>query len=269
MRRTRPHLRRVVAAAVLPLALSGLAACSGGSGEGEPSGSAAPAGEGSGEEPAAEAPAEGEEVDGQEFLADLEAGFEEASTARFGMEMDAQGSPLTADGRVDYATNPPTMDVTLSMPSAGMERVQMVLVDGVMYLQLPQLGGGKFVRYDLSDRTSPMGDQLARQMDPRASFESLGKGLTSVTYLGEEDVAGEGLDKYELAVDTAKMDAQDAQGLPRQVDYLLWVDDEMLMRQLEVTVQGSTVTMTMSEWGEPVNIKAPAASKVVEMPETG
>ena len=55
--------------------------------------------------------------------------------------------------------------------------------------------------------------------------------------------------------------------------YDAWFDDEFRFRQLqmEMDAAGQAVTMEMqaSDWGEPVDIKAPAASEIVEVRLSG
>ena len=59
-------------------------------------------------------------------------------------------------------------------------------------------------------------------------------------------------------------------GLPKTVDYDLWLDQDDLMRRIEFTVPGGGggMTMTMSDWGKPVTVKAPPPGAVMQMPGT-
>jgi hypothetical protein len=54
-----------------------------------------------------------------------------------------------------------------------------------------------------------------------------------------------------------------AGNLPKSVTYDLYVDQDHLMRRVVMTVAKQTITMTVSKWGEPVDIKAPPASQVM------
>jgi hypothetical protein len=50
--------------------------------------------------------------------------------------------------------------------------------------------------------------------------------------------------------------------LPRTVSYDLYVDADHLMRRLDMTVGQQHLRMTVSRWGEPVDIAAPPASEI-------
>jgi hypothetical protein len=47
------------------------------------------------------------------------------------------------------------------------------------------------------------------------------------------------------------------------VTYDLYVDDQHLMRRIDMTVAKQKITMKVSHWGEPVDIAAPPASQVM------
>ena len=86
--------------------LLGLAACGGDDSDtasDEPSVSES---ESTDEEDAADAPAEGEVVDNAEFVDEMMAGLEASTTANMTMDMDFGGGTLSAEGKVDYTTDP-------------------------------------------------------------------------------------------------------------------------------------------------------------------
>jgi hypothetical protein len=53
-------------------------------------------------------------------------------------------------------------------------------------------------------------------------------------------------------------------GMPKNLTYDMWLDDQDLLRRMQFEVAGQTVDMSMSKWGEPVSIEAPPAGKVVD-----
>ncbi len=262
--RSTSRLRRTLAAALaVPLLVSGLAACGSDSESATDETSSAAAG--------AEA---GEKVDKADFIADLKAGIESATTAQMEMDMDLGQAPIHAEGEMDYSREPLAMDMTME---SGMtqEPIELVLVDNVMYMNMGQMSNGKFIKYDLSDAKSlpPGMDQMADQLDPLASFDSMEAAVTSVTFEGDEDVEGEQLAHFEVTMDTSKIEAMKdipAQaGVPKEVTYDLWLDDENRMRQMKMAMEMATtaeIEAKIFDWGEPVDIQAPEKSEVVEAP---
>ena len=216
-------------------------------------------------------PVEGEEVDADEFLADFKAAVEDATTAHLTMTTTAGGLNITADGQVDYATDPPSMAMEMTNPMGGDQKMDIRLVDGQFYLNMGQLSQGKFYKLDLDDASSPLGDMslMTESMDPVRSFEQFASGLDTVTFVGAEDVDGEELDHYVLTLDTTKVDSLEDAGaqLPETLDYDLWVDDQDRMRQVQIDL-GSTASVDMKifDWDEPVDIEAPSEDEIAPMP---
>lgn len=266
MRLTPAFRRTLAAAAAAPLLVSGLAACGSDSGSDAESGSDAA--------PLSEGLEEGESVDKTEFITDLKAGIDSATTAKMSMEMDLGESPITAEGEMDYTGDAIAMDMTMDS-AMTQEPMEIVLVENVMYMNMGQMSNGKYIKYDLSDpKNLPPGmEGMADQLDPLAAFDSLDAALTKVTFVGDEDVEGEELGHYELEMDTSKIETMaevpESAGLPDEITYDLWLDDENRMRQMNMVMEMATtaeITAKIFEWGESVEIEAPAKNEVVEAP---
>jgi hypothetical protein len=276
----RLNLRRTLALAATPLLIAALTACGGDEQSAdEPAAASAseessPAEEEStpAEEESADDTAPGEPVDKEQFLTDFRAAVEDATTARMSMTTEAAGSNFTADGEVDYTTSPPSMAMMMSNPTMGEQTMDIRLVDGFFYLNLGQMSQNKFVKVDVTDKNSPLGDisQLTSAMDPVQAFEKFAAGLDEVTLVGEESVDGETLDHYLLTLDSSKVEMLQGAGtenLPATLEYDLWLDDEDRMRQVTIDMAGTgSVDMKIFAWDEPVDIEAPAANLITEMP---
>jgi len=266
-------LRRSLAALALPLMLGGLAAC-GSDDEGADPAAASSSATESQESSETEA---GSEVDKAAFVDDLKAGLEASTTAKMTMHMDMGGQALHADGAVDYTTSPPQMAMTMESPAAAGQSIEMRLVDKILYMNMGQMTGNKFVKYDLSDPNNlpPGMDQLTATMNPLAAFDSFEEGVQSVVFVGDEDVDGEQLGHYEVKVDTTKIEQfkelQTQAELPKTVSYDLWLDDQDRMRKMtmEMDMGAAPVEMEVefADWGESVDIAAPPASEIVEQPQ--
>jgi len=197
--------------------------------------------------------------------------FDKATTADVTMEMSAGGQEIEAVGEADYSTQPPSMRMEMS-GMGGMGEMTMVMVDNVMYMKVAQMSD-KFIKLDLDDPANPMGDSFTGQLDPRAQAEVIEAGLVSATYVGEEDVEGEDLDRYTAVVDAEAMfdqmelDPAAAGALPEEVTYDLWFDDEGRFAQMVVDMGATAgeVLIRFENWGTDVEIQAPPASQVTDM----
>ncbi|PVG82020.1 hypothetical protein DDE18_15140 [Nocardioides gansuensis] len=276
----RTHLKRRLAAAVVLPVLLATGACGGGSEEPESSSESTTDSTSSSEETETETEseepeaAEGESVEPAEFTADMSEGMESLTTARTSMTVEGQ-TGMSMEGVVDYTGDSPAMEATMEaagMPEGGME---MILLDGIMYMSAPGQGG-KYMRLDLNDPNSPLAQMglggLSEQLDMRKAMESYSAGLTGVTYLGEEDVEGESLEHYEIEFDPSKVDSlkQLPPSAAEQMTYDAWFDDDHVMRQMVMEMpQGlGTMTMKIYDLGTEVDIQAPPKSQVMEMPSS-
>ncbi|HEU4513855.1 MAG TPA: hypothetical protein VFR87_12180 [Nocardioidaceae bacterium] len=193
-------------------------------------------------------------------------------TAHFRMTTSGGGADVDAEGEMAFRGKTADMAMTMSGATLGAASMEIRSVDQVVYLSMPPMTPkGKFVEIRPGDTSSPfagMTDQM--QVDPRDSVRAFEAGLRKVTYLGEESVRGEDLERYRLTVDFGAV--AKAQGIPRTadmpktVDYLMWLDDRALMRRMELEVMTVGMVMEMSQWGEPVSIEAPARRDVVAAP---
>jgi hypothetical protein len=223
-------------------------------------------------------PVAGSEVEPAEFVDDMMDGLEESTTAQMTMDMGIPGSAMSVEGQVDYTTDPVSMAMTMTNEAMGDQPMDFRLVDGIMYMNMGSLSNNKFFSFDLSDpKNLPPGmEGLQEQMDPLAAFEQFEPALTSVTFVGDEDVDGEELARYAIVLDTAKMESfqgmpTDA-GLPPEIAYDLYFDDEFRVRQMDMTMdmqQKVETQVKFFDWGSEVDIAAPPANQVVDGSQMG
>ena len=277
MTRTLAARRTLAAAALAPLLTAGLVAC------GSDDGSASKADDTSSVAPASSELEPGDEVDPDEFVKTVTDGLEASTTAHLTLTVSAGSTgTMKAEGDVDYTSSPPSMAMTMTLPSAAGGDMDVRMVDGLMYMSLGQMTQGKFWKIDPSDPNGPMGalgmDKLMDQMDPAKALQAMGDGISEVEYAGDED----DLHHYTLTVDMKKMLSSMGSGLPQQaqgqlpdsVTYDLWLDDEkrfskMEMDDLPTGAETGSMEMTVSDWGKDVDIEAPPSSQVTEMPDFG
>ncbi len=277
MRTSRPTIQRLTGGlAALALGVT-LTAC-GGSEDSEsaqdPAGSDTTAASSTTTEPSesasSDAPAdidEGGEIAPDQFAQMIKDGIAKTTTAHVVFSTGADGAGgFTGDGDVDYTAKPPNMQMTMNISG---QKMQMVMVDGVMYIESPQ-APGKFMKYDLTDPTNPLGSQFVDQLDPAKSMAQFADALSSVQSLGDEDVDGDTLAHYLMTIDTSKLSsATQAAGLPQELKADVWLDDEGRMAKSSIELgQGATYETTLSNFGEPVEIKAPPADQVMTAPGT-
>jgi hypothetical protein len=202
----------------------------------------------------------GERLTADNLVATMLAAMREKKTAHMVM---AIGSSVGAEADLRYTGSRTDMKMSMDM---GPTKAVVILVDNVMYMQ--QSAGGKFLKIDSSDPT--MGSILKQMssLGPESSITAMKGALKKVEYAGTDTVDGDKVSKYHVTVDTAAMadtlgGAAGLGDLPKTVTYDLYVDANHLMRRIDMTVQKQHIDMRVSNWGKPVDIKAPPASQVM------
>lgn len=208
--------------------------------------------------------------DRETLLPAMKQAMEDQETAHFTMRTDAPGASLDAEGDMEL-TGKQDMAMTMSGEAFGAGTMELRRVGGVIYLAMPPMTPkGKFIEMQPDDpRAGALGDMQG--LDPRDTFAAFDAGLRDVTFVGEETVDGESFEHYRLTVDTraaAKAQGMPArqQGMPPTLDYDMWLSDDALMRRVAFELQGVSMVMDMTAWGEPVDIAAPAPKDIVEAP---
>lgn len=269
------RVRRLVAAAAASVLLIGVSGCGGDEttavSDDSTTESSPTVSESVSEEPSEEPEGESGGYDAEELMAAMKAAVGKNQSAHMVMEMGGGGQTMNAEGDVSYAGDSTSMQMTMQSPQMGQGVIEMRMVDGVMYMSMPPMTPvGKFLEIDLNDPNSPFGDLgSVTQGDPLEMFKAFEKGLREVEYLGAEDVDGEEMDHYVLTVDgkaAAAVQGMPAGSGPDEISYDLWLDEDDLMRRMQYSIAGGGITMSMSDWGEPVTVKAPAKADIVQMP---
>lgn len=201
--------------------------------------------------------AAGERLTKENLVATMVAAMREKKTAHMEMEL---GSAVGASADLRYGA---TTDMKMSMTQGSM-KITVILVDGVMYMQQ---GAGKYLKIDKDDPAlSGLVDSMG-SMSPEASISAMKGALKKVEYDGTAKVEGDEVHKYLVTADTSAVANQlgstpGAADLPKTLTYTMYVDEDHLMRRIDMTVSGQDIRMTVGKWGEPVDIKAPPASQV-------
>lgn len=277
----RPLLRRLGALAAAPVLLLALAACGDDTGNASADLTAAAPTTGSTtpSDTAEPTPVEptrtaGEKIDVTEFAERLMAASQGATTASMKMSMTTAGLEISASGDIDYTTDPPSMQMEMKNPVAG-GTMDIRLVDGDFYMNMGELSNDMFYKSSMEEMADASGEgDLAEQLDPMKQFESFSEGVKQVTYLGTDTIKGEEFGLYELEIDTAKVAGLDEAttaapdvSVPKSLVYQVWLDDEDRMRQASLDMGDlGKMRMQVFDWGKPVDIQAPPADQVTEMP---
>ncbi|CCH77346.1 conserved exported hypothetical protein [Nostocoides japonicum T1-X7] len=268
-------MKRILAAVVAVSALTLTAACgssdAGSSGGGSTSSATA----------AVAAVKVGDTVDLASVMGRSAEAVKAKKTGHMAMSLGSEG---TADADVDYSR--PSTAMRMSMKASG-QTMEFIVVDKTIYLGGGMLSsmsdGKKWIKIDpngtdaLSKRMAPMLNRMdSLSKDPASQFAGLKGVKATVTQAdGSSTTYRVTLTKEQLQAQKDRefpgLGGANANTLPDGVEYTITLDKDGLPRTMDTTVSGQHVTVTMSKWGEPVDISAPPAGEVgtFSMPSTG
>ena len=200
----------------------------------------------------------------------LTVGQQKGRSAHIDMKLGGVAT-LRARGDVDYTGATPQTEMTMTSAQLGTGTIEMRIVKGIVYIHIPRATpNGKFLRIDPKDTSSPMGKSfgsLSSQLDPLSSFRALRSAVRSVTYVGQDTVDGAETGHYKVVADSATLLRATGQKslpqVPKTLVYDVWFDTSDLLRRMRTEVAGARTEVTLSDWGKPVTVTAPPASKIV------
>jgi hypothetical protein len=212
-----------------------------------------------------------------------------ANTASYHLDMSVAGVDVGGDGQFQLAGTNTKIQMNMSTPIG---QIQAVIVGGTMYMKLPQglLHTAKpWVKFDangtdpVSKELSALTSQEQQNLDPTKMLTMIAP-FATITGTHQTTVGGASATEYSISVDTTKMlhsnivtpemrsllNNSNVQ-LPAKLNYQVWLNSADLPVKFvvvePVSVPGSgaqtvTVSMTYTNWGQPVTIQAPPAGQV-------
>lgn len=195
---------------------------------------------------------------------------QDAESFEITMQMVTQGETVDATGAVLNGDSLETTQMQLNMEVPGAGTAELRLVDGIMYMQIPDLG---WVSMDLGEAASTLGMD-PNSFNPAGQIEAFNEALISLEASGEpEEIDGVQAQPYTLLLDTQALQQADGlegfedADLPDQIEAQMWVGPDDLPRRVVTDLGTDSVTMTMSNWGTDVSVEAPPADEVMDFGE--
>jgi hypothetical protein len=201
-------------------------------------------------------------LDTASFLPAMKKGMAGKNTVRVKMQMTAGGQNISMSA--EQSMKPVAMKVDMSGAAVG-GKMKLILVKNTAYVSTPDVPAGKYVKVDPKELGL---EEMLADLDPASTFDAFDGGLKKVTFVKTETVDGRKVDRYAATVDMkAAMKAAGEKmpaGAPKTLVYTIWMGSaDHLMYKVAFEMAGAKMTMTASDWGKPVSIKAPPASAIV------
>lgn len=216
----------------------------------------------------------GTELTQDNFFAETTKAQLEAGSSHMTMSTGGQAE-MAAEGDILLSEDPKKTRMSMTMSMDGVSTgssMEMRLVDGIFYMNLGEMSGGKFTKMDLTDESNPMGgqfNQMIENMDPARQLEAVEKAVTGFEQKGEpQEMDGVEATPYVITVDTEKVmeqfDGADTGGtqMPDEIVYTMYVGPDNLPRRISTELMGQKVDIDYSKWGEDVSVEAPSDDEI-------
>lgn len=192
------------------------------------------------------------------------------------LTMKAGGQKISASTDSGFVGDDAVAKGTTEVPGVGDVGFR-VPGDGYVYVDLSQMTGGKWVKIDPKDTKDELSQSfgsISTQGDPMASIQQIEGAISSVTPKGTETVDGVETTRYLVVVDTSKLKGDLAaqakaagSAMPKTIEYTYWIDGEDLIRKMAFSMAGVEAQLHLTKWGEPFEVKAPAAKDTITSAE--
>ncbi|CRK59696.1 Putative lipoprotein SCO4651 precursor [Alloactinosynnema sp. L-07] len=200
---------------------------------------------------------------------------------------EAAGEKIKGEGDFNFAGEKTAMQMTMA---TGEGEISMRFVDNIIYIKTPQeiQPGKPWLKLDLNDKDNPlakmMGSSLSsmKNTDPSQTLKQLADS-GQIKSVKDEEIDGKPVKHYSIIVDTAKLkDAQlgmDEAGIKaleksgvKEMPVDVWINEENLPVRFVIDIPTAAgagagkVQADYSNWGKGVEVKAPDAAEVAELP---
>lgn len=216
----------------------------------------------------------GGQVDPAKFFAVTKAAADANKTYSFTTQIGEAGADMSSTGVVDNSdANNRKRQITLKDDQG---ESQLVIAGGQVFMKNANLLGGKWVQTPVNPALESMLGGTSGRIEQDQQL------VKSITYVGEEDVAGTKTRHFTLTVDPTKATttatttattatsaaptpaatAATTSSIGSAVTVEYWLDDANRTRKMKHTVAGVPSVTTYEKWGEPVTITVPSADQV-------
>lgn len=188
------------------------------------------------------------------------------------MTAEAGGTNVVFGGDMRTSDDPSEIvaEMTIPIDAAG-TKMGMRVVDGKMYMQLPQTQGKWLVLDNSIPGFEGIEDNLS-QIDVLGTMNETKDNNSAIQKFtaepNSETIDGVSTTKLTLVFDAKQyMDEKWDASIGDTVTMIYFVGPEDLIRRIIMELGPSVVTMNMSNWGEPLDVTAPSADEIITFEE--
>lgn len=208
----------------------------------------------------ADRPAKGRGTLSQDdFNARMFSAIEKAGSAHVAFETSAGGAKSGGEGEVKYGDEL-ALRITMENPSGGASQ-EVMLIGETFYVNL----GGKYMSMSLSSLEGMGMPNLSANLDPKVQSKVFGAAITSFEQKGEpETLDGVRATPYDVTIDPTKVPDTFGTAVTEPLKFTYFIGPDDLPRKMIFhDAKNGDFVATYTDWGAPVDIKAPATSEAM------
>lgn len=205
-------------------------------------------------------PAAASDLTASNFADEVFNAIQKAGSAKIHFESGTGGEKFIGDGEVEYGDE---LAARLSMPNpaGGDAKQEMLLIGDTMYMGM----GDQYMSMSLDAIRGQGMPDMSANLDPNIQKKAFEDALTDFKQSGEpETLDGVEATPYVITLDPTKAPETFGTGATEPLTFTYFVGPDNLPRKMVYGDKNGDFVATYSDWGEPVDIEAPPADKVMK-----
>ena len=186
--------------------------------------------------------------------------IQKAGSAKIHFESGRGGEKFIGDGEVEYGDELAAR-LTMPNPAGGDAKQEMLLIGDTMYMGM----GDQYMSMSLDAIRGQGVPDLSANLDPKIQKKAFEDALTDFKQSGEpETLDGVEATPYVITLDPKKAPETFGTATTEPLTFTYFVGPDNLPRKMVYGDENGDFVATYSDWGEPVDIEAPPADKVMK-----
>lgn len=185
---------------------------------------------------------------------------EDSGSAQIHFESGTGGKKFIGEGEVEYGDEL-AIRMTMPNPAGGGAKQEMLLIGDTMYMGM----GDKYMAMSMDAMRGQGMPDMSASLDPEKQQEAFESAVTGFKQAGKPEMLdGVEATPYEITLDPSK--APDTFGTMATdlLTFTYFIGPDDLPRKMVYEDKNGEFVATYTDWGDPVDIKAPSADKVMD-----
>jgi len=208
----------------------------------------------------ADAPAASADLTQSNFADEVFNAVLKAGSAKISFETGTGGKKFIGEGEIEYGDEL-AVRMTMPNPSGGGAKQEMLLIGDTMYMGM----GDNYMSMSMDAMKGQGMPDMSASLDPEAQREAFEAALTDFKQSGEpETLDGVTATPYVITLDPTKAPETFGTVANEPLTFTYFVGPDALPRKMVYADKNGEFVALYSDWGDPVDIEAPPADKVMK-----